>query len=581
MRGVSIYGRHRNLGRVLFSCLRDRRTVFKIAVGGMIAVVTALALLVVYNRHRLVCWWLAVPDNSMLPAGVEYDQFDSSLISGTASFRGLKLSGRELPDEYSVQADRLTLRLDPSALRNRQFVVNSADLEGLLVEHSPGRSEGPTQVEETGANDLAQFGKRWFENFEATLNEDVTPYLDCVALLQDLRERHSMEFSRLKGRSESVRSLVGNLDVSPRDSYTNPLRPAMHVGQSTGDADKLRESMDELKSATARFAGTVGKDADRLKLALKRDRRRLDQRFTLIPIEQQTLAEYLFRAEQEQVVGQLIDWLTGNERIIDELASIDRAAPATSTRDTQTPTMLIKSLNFRGDIVSHDHRYRIEGQATDLPSHPLLGDRPSKIETRLTGPVEMEFQTVLTKNSKRRRHHLQSHELPLPTTRWGNERQLSISVTAPAVSLSAEVETVNEKCQGEITITRSVGDLAGQTRLADFGHSAEAKVRAMLHEVEEVTVKVHISGKLQRPKWTVSSNIDNTLADVINAELQRLFDRRRDELMSKHEQDVAIIQQSGEEQLLKIRTLLAECEEKIRAADRLISHRSAVRPALR
>ena len=500
-------------------------------------------------------------------------------------------------DRNLFEMGRVVLHLDRTRLLQRQFVVDRAEVADLRL--ATERAAGTALTESASAEYLAELGERyarlgrnWLETTAEQLSLPVENELASSQLVDQLVNRWPDELDRLEHGAIALRSELIGLHQQLDEAGTNPLRNAPPYQAAIGELERTAKRLAELHADVNRIEQQVLMDRDALKQAQQRDLDSINAPTSVVPIRPDALTEYLLGRDVSDNIVSIIYWMRWGRQFLPALSQ--QGSTALSRGDNvffagvpTEPRIVIRDVILRGAHGgSTGTAYDFEGRIQGLTSQPGIGSGPVQIVAQTTSESPCLVEATLQADGKECLSLIRVNcpRLQVPSKRMGDERQLALEVAPGKMHLWMELQSLGDKLTGEVILKRSQVGLSAIVA-NEFQCSETAAVfAAAAEEIRHIEAHVDISGTIDRPTWSIHSNLGVELSQNLQDRIANsMLVRRKEQLQSLHadvDQHIQVITQQLDSKRRAVTELLAAASSELGCVRESIASRAALTDAL-
>ncbi|MEQ8784772.1 MAG: TIGR03545 family protein [Pirellulaceae bacterium] len=496
-------------------------------------------------------WWIVATGQRVTGARVDLEGVEASLLSTSLRLRNVQIANPGADDTNLVQADELVLDLDTAALLGRRVVVREGRISGIEV--GVGRANsgrlgpgdggglGLPAIDWNAAGDQAgQIGARWLSYAADTLGRQAAEESETVRLSRELMRRWPAEYNRLEARADALRRRVDELQQLVKTAQANPLRNLESIRRAADEVNAIEQEMRSLRDHVRGLQQQAGSDRDALLAAQQRDLSRIRTTLQLENLNGEALSQYLLGPENGERLAEVISWVRWARQY---MPRDDEALEPVRLRGEnveflgirKTPAFLIESLVLDGRGRLGGELLQFKGTASGLTNDPVDYGKPAVVRLQTTGAAQVLLEAVLDRTGEvaHDRISLTCPEINQPGRVLGNPDELALTLESGKLYVAAIVETKGEFLAGRILVRQADVTLKPSLSPQFGGPQLAGRLQSALDEVDRVEVSLELAGTLQRPQWTLHSDLGPRLATAVRGVFQRELDARLEQLAAE------------------------------------------------
>ncbi|MFT5574970.1 MAG: hypothetical protein ACI89D_000482 [Bermanella sp.] len=469
-------------------------------------------------------------------AKVELDSAELSLANGVLTINRLQVTNPDQPMQNLFETARIHLSLDTWALLRRQFISETAEIEGLQLY---------TERSSSGAIDGRLF------NFTGEDGKGKKAALDLASKLNipDVAELASAEEARLKAEVADIQKEVADIQKGWEQRITQ-LPSAEQLAEYQARWDKLEDENTFVKLQGAKkLRDDINDDLNSMKSLdeqIKTDQERIARLTeTAQSLPAREADRLLASVGLDQGFDGMIKHIVGDDAFaminqglsLYKTASTQMGASEASTDEEQKPLrgrgqlirfaeeqplpeFLIKTAKVTGLMALAGQDIKFDGVINDITNEQHIWGRPMSLKA--TGGSDQGTSLALDGLFDHRSANT------LDTLNF-DLQQLALSALtlsdSPELPLALQKGIANIKTNFSLDkngIKASVNSLVKQAQflVADSAQSKTAVLmRKALSSADQFDLSVIINGSLDDPKIKLKSSLDNLIGKALGAEV--------------------------------------------------------------
>ena len=480
-----------------------------------------------------------------LGAKVELRRLRTSLFPPAVELDSFAAADRSDPMRNLVEFRRLRLALDGRPLLEKKF-SGSAELSGLAW-GTPRRTSGalpkaPPPPKASAA--LSEQVSRSKDIGLATTNPaktapsssySVKPEdLKSLTMAKELKAAWPAKAKDWKERVDGfdaegkTRELKGLLDkVSASRDLPSRLAALRDLQQK---ASSLKTGLDELKSSLASEMDKAKLELRAVEAAKAADLEGLRGKLDLPRFDAKTISSYLLGAKAASGVEKALRLLA----LAREHMPTKGAAPPPSARgvdipfpkERSRPSFHLRTIKLSGAANLGDP-LEFTGEARDLTTEPALLGRPAVLELRgASGGRSIELKAELdhTGETASERIFLKGRGFPVAELQAGAPSSFAVAVSPGVASFSGELTLEGRKLQGKLSLEET--GIRVEPQAGSVSKAVEEALRSSLSRIDKLSAVVELSGGLDSPDLSLSSNIGDAVSQALKQALGRELQAR-------------------------------------------------------
>ncbi|MFA5974767.1 MAG: TIGR03545 family protein [Elusimicrobiota bacterium] len=504
-------------------------------------------LLAVFCLDPFAKWAMIKGGQSVFGARVSIDSVTLSLRHSSLRIRTLAVADKSEPMKNLFQFDEAVFAFRTLPLLEKKVIIDDASLKGLRF-GTPRKTSGALWREETRPGFVAKAaGKLWgqvetvslqkFEGAKQRVDPKTLVNPDKLASMK-AAEKTKEQIQKLP---EDLQKQINQLNVSQRTDALQKRIQALGQGgndpsallQKAGEVKTLQTDLRTLKidvataqsSVTERIQSAQGLIED-VKKAREEDWKNLRSTLSLPTLDKETMANALFGPSVAQWMERLLGWIQTARQYMPSKPQSPPPPPRGRGRTIEfprhnvLPRFLLVKAELSGEI-GQERPFGFLGTLTGVTTNPALYGKPATFD--LQGSRDgclLAAKGVL--------NHI--HDTPMDSLQitydgfslkdlsFGQAHSMAFGLRQGTGRTRAVAIIQGDKLIGSADVQASnlVLDphIDFQSSSAMAQRAAQA-VTSSLSAVKSLTVGVGLSGTLEAPQFTVTSNIGGVVADAM------------------------------------------------------------------
>jgi len=541
-----------------------------------LALVLIVAVLFRFGLDPVLKWAIVASGESAVGAKIDLASVETSLRTGEIVLSELAVTNPMSPLRNLLQADRAHLYLDINALLHKRLVIRDGTLRGLRFDTDRETSGELAQSSETrtqatddgGASVLSswldgtdQLAAEWFDQLTARFDTDLADQLETLRVAKELEDRWPKQYDEMRGRVESLQQNIKELEKGLREVRKNPLRHLERIGQLQQQRVATQSDLQALQQQIEQLPRQAEADRRAIAAAREHDEQFLREKLQVTNLNGEGLSETLLGETVNERLVSALQWVSWARRQMPAGGAKPQAVRGRGTtvlfREAR-PRYLIEKLQLEGEASLGGELLQIAGTLTGATSEPHLWADPMRISLRGSGATALSLEATLDRRKAVAVDHLQFNcpQLAMPSRTLGNSEKLAIKIAPGNASVRIDLTLTDDQLAGEIFFNQPSVRLTVDADLKKNRHLVTAFEQA-LASVSQVEAQVTLAGTLQKPQVSLHSDLGPQLAAGMNTAIQRLVQRRGQELLAKTQakvddqlQRLSQARQQGQQELL-------------------------------
>lgn len=497
-------------------------------------------------RHFLIA-----SGEKVVGARVDIASAKGSVLGSRLTLNGIAIANPNAPMENLVQADRLEIDFETSALLRKKVIANRGSLRGLQFETARDSSGELLQTErpETDADRFGfDFGlggqavdmaEQWFENLGEQFSSDLTSQFESVRLSQQLAERWPTRYDNLQERANALTAQVRDLQAKVKTAQANPLRHIDFLKNLPNELKSLNESLLELHAEIGELPNELEADREAIFAARQHDQQLLREKLHVDTIDSAALTAYFLRERLAGPIGDVVRWIRWARETMPAGAPPEpvrhRGIDILFAGSQPLPDVLIRSLDLQGTARISGQPVELTGTLTNITSHPAIHGKPTRLELATTGSLPIKLQATLDRTGEVPRDEVlvDCRGLLLPKMQLGSKGKLGISLAPSTGFLNISVLLEGEKLTGNVQLVQKNVQITPTVSEELAGWHLENALYESLGRLSSIATRVSITGTLDEPEYEIWSNLGPAVSQAMQTALQRALRSKADQLLAE------------------------------------------------
>lgn len=491
---------------------------------------------------------IATIGQSVVGAKVDVGPVKASLLETRLLVRDLAVANPNAPMSNLLEAERVEIDFDSSALLRKKLIAEYGVVSGLeFGAHRETSGELPTAVAELSsdaepgwiqpaASDLA--GK-WIDDLQHRISGDLESQFESVRLAEGLVERWPIKYAEIEARAAALKQEAKQLEQTVRTAKQNPLRNVELLASVPQRVANLRTSLAALQKDLQALPDQLAADRAAITEARTHDEQLVRQQLDQGALDAQSLTNYLLGEQIAEPIGETIAWVRWARGFVPSRRPARMVEPANRGQNIffpgsqQQPNMLVKAVRLDGSAQLGGQTVELVGVVRDWTNQPQLHAKPTTLEMTTKGglPLKVNVSLDRTKNVARDRMFCTTSDLLLPAARLGRDGKLQLSIEPTRADLTFALDLVDDELNGSLDIVQRGVQLTPSLGSGKVAARLETAIAQNLSKVNGARTAVAITGTLDAPRLEARSTLGNVVAqaigraanDVVVAERQRLL----------------------------------------------------------
>ena len=448
------------------------------------------------------------------------------------------------PDRPLAEFDRLEVQLDPWALSRGRVVVTDGRLRGLRVSTKPASDAWLRQCRAAPDTSAHALERAWSDVMKlqpAGLESKMTS-------IQTIRQRSrqwGVEFDRIIGAAGKWQAAFDELDELVRQVGDNPLRMTADYRRRLEELANIGRQLDQLHNDMQTLSDRIVAEHEALQRQREADLQQLSAATELGSVDGVSLSHYLLESHWRQELSQWMGWIRTLQQLPAALPPRKRLAQS-NTRGVDVlfnsscePGLLLKFLSVQGVAAVDGRQRQFRGTLQNFSDRPAAVEQAAVIRLTALGPAPIQMEAVLDRHGPRAkdRMRLVGAQMCTPQHVLGSPDTFAVDVAAGFRRVAMLVDIDGDQLCGRLEFLQSGAELS--PRWPGIQQDASQRFHESLRDLTEVSGSIELTGTLQYPVWSVSSELGDQVASRLGDVLQQEVQTHLAELRSAGEKLVA------------------------------------------
>jgi len=475
---------------------------------------------------------------------VDIAHVDYSLWEGKLELAEIECADPRRPMRNLLQADQATIQLDPRCLSHREFVVTEARLDDLQFgtprtlsgQLVPGLSKTPEADEppaiRIARSQLESIGSSWMNQLAIRAPKMLDEEFRSLQLADQISQKWPREFQKLQTRSTRIQAEIAQLQATAKSLGDNSLRDIDKSRSLIAGIESLKQEIEQTRQKLHGLSREFANDRQRVEDACQADQQKLAERLQRDQlVDQQEISELLLGEMTAGQLEEILGWVSWFREAVpdpeeDFYPLRDRGQ---DIQFRQRPKLLVKRVHLDGRGKMAGRTLRFFGDAFDISSQPKLHDRPTRIKLRGQADTEVALSATLDRRGPQRidRFQVTCPNLPIPETRLGRESEIEVLLQNAHLAIDIDLQLMDDQLAGQMVFHQSAVQLE-VTHLSDLvgGAQTAAVLNQNLKSLQSFQIAVDVSGSIQSPQMSFTSDLGEQFATAINHASQQLMQQQ-------------------------------------------------------
>lgn len=466
----------------------------------------------------------------------------------TVTIRNVALASARRPGKNLVEFDELHVRLEPSSLSRRRFVVEEGHLTGLRfdtrraddgqLEASPEPiSEEPSWMSER----LTELGTEWLTDLTQQVKAQLDPnVLETYRTGTEMYEKWDARFVDMVSRGKDLEPRVRQLKIQfeqakkgdPLQQIEQYILVAERAEQIVIEVQGFRE---ELKS----IVPEVRSDFQTLNEARIRDQEKVQHTLALLKPDARRITQALLGKTMYRQIQQILTWVEAVRDYQKDLKEQVRP-PRSVGRDFEflvrnpAPDFLLKSLSLSGEISINEELIPFLATISDVTEDPRLLGRPCQMHLTADGSRPLKLQltwdaTGDTPVARMLADYRDTNAIPLLAGKPGDA---CFRGTLSDLAWTSRLTVMKDQISGSIDLNSRIGHLMFEAS-EDVREEVVEAANEAISAIQTLNASVDLGGTLRDPEIRLQSDVGEQVSSGVQLAFVHQLDRAKARLVSE------------------------------------------------
>ncbi|MEK7657527.1 MAG: TIGR03545 family protein [Elusimicrobiota bacterium] len=446
------------------------------------------------------------------------------------------------PMKNLIEFQRLRMNLEGRPLLEKKL-AGSAELSGLRWGTPRSRSgalpKAPPSKASAALSDYASrskdigLGAATQAKTDLSARYSVKPEdLKSLAMAKDLKAawpgrmkawRERVDGFDAEGKARELKLLVDKASASQDlPSRLGALRELQQKSSA------LKGGLGELKSSLASEMDKAKEELRAVEAAKAADLEGLRGKLNLPRFDAKTLSSYLLGGKTASGLEKALRLLELARKHMPAKGQTPepalRGEDVPFPKEFSLPAFHLKTMKLSGSM-DLGGPLDFSGEVLDLTTEPALLGRPAVLELRgASGGRSIELKAELdhTGETASERIFLKGRGFPVAELQAGDPSSFAVAVSPGVASFSGELTLEGQKLRGKLSLEET--GIRVEPQAGSVSKAVEEALRSSLSRIDKLSAVVELSGELDSPELSLSSNIGDAvsqaLKQALGAELQ-------------------------------------------------------------
>lgn len=476
---------------------------------------------------------------------IDIEQFDVGLTTADIHLGNVAVANPRSLDRNLIECESADFDIAASSILQRRLRIREATLRGVQF-NTPRSKSGQVAHSSVDVDlegeDLRKISTNALRQFGWIIGRDLQDDLLSIQLARELASRWPEELAALEAKAARLVEEIQTQQKSLELSLSKPLGGTIAFPEKVEQVERLRREYYDLKAELDGIIEQAARDQEAIAIARRHDESILRRKLTLRNLDPQELSEYLLGEDLADKSREMLSWIRLARRYWPsdvEMPQADRQSGEDIVFPglKRMPCAVVEHMRLDGTILSGRTPVAWRGEIVNLTTDPALVSQPMVIRAETRGDQPLVLEATLDRTTSTPRDHI---VLSLPKLKQaertlGNPEQLAVTLAPGEMLLWAELHLEGEKLSGRMLIEQK--SIAMRTQLPpQYGPRIVERVQAATAPCQSLQAQVRLSGTLDKPGWTLESNLGPQLAANLTAALQAELDARKIELAARLDQ---------------------------------------------
>ena len=366
------------------------------------------------------------------------------------------------------------------------------------------------------------------------------------ALSAELASNWLAEFDQLEQAAQQANGLIEQCIETLDQSNKNPLRDIFRVEEAAAGLEKASQQLTAIEADIERLEQQRLMDRELIEEAQQQDAARL----TSVPVpggvDAHELSEYLWKDEVRERLSEILSWYSRCRPYLPDATrqvvrqSLQRGRLVQSTEMQDIPDVVIEKLDFRGAGVFGGEMVKLKGQITNWTTNPDIQSAPTAVSLVTLGRSPATIRRVMANRATQSLDQLtvDFRSIPSAARSFGESGPLVVHAGPGSTRMVATLKVDGDHLSGEVRLQRSESRILATVPEHEHGTVIEKNLLTALASLNSIDATVRLDGTIDRPTWTLDSNLGDTIASQLRESAGRIAESRERSLIEEMRTEV-------------------------------------------
>ena len=481
-------------------------------------------------------------------AKADVGNLSTTFFPPSVSIRNLAVASARRPGWNLVEFDEMALRLEPSSLSRRRFVVEEGRLDGLRfdtkrtddgqLEKSPEPiSEEPSWMSEK----LTELGTEWLTNLTESVKSQLDPKtLETYRLGTETYEKWDERFVEMSSRAKAMKPRVDRLVLQFKNAKQgDTLQQIEQYLQVSQKAEAIIIEVQGFRDELKDIVPEVRADFQTLNDARERDQEKVKHTIALLKPDARRISQALLGEPMYRQLQQVLTWV---EFVRDYQRDLKKQVqpPRSAGRDFEflmrnpAPDFLLKKLSLTGLISVNKESVPFKAMMTDITEDPKLLGRPCVMRLNADGSRPLQLRVTYDATgevpiAEMLADFRDTNPMPLLA---GKPKEACLHATLSDLTWTTQLTLVEQKIEGRIDLHSQIGNMNFEAA-EDVRKEIVEAANDAFDAVRVLNASVKLSGTLRNPVIDLQSDVGEQVAVGVQQAFTHQLDNAKQRLISE------------------------------------------------
>ncbi len=444
-----------------------------------------------------------------------------------------------------LEFDSMKLKLEGKPLLRRSYIIKEASLTGLQFgtvrkETGPHDSEIDFSLPTIKVDGFDfSFNLKtddWMSGLTGRIKDAIDPnQLESVQLARKKQLDWKNRFSKQKETLELLKKQLEQLQSQVKGAKGNALEKLQVYHDTAMNAKQLRKEIKRIRDELNQLPKLARSDYAAIIQAGKKDQQNLKDKTQILKLDPKAISQSLLGEELEKKIQQTMNYLSWLKENLSDKMDIPeperfRGTEIDFAKNEALPKYLCRKMFLSGQSEISGQQFEFTGILKNLTSEPQLHKKPMTIEVEGIGEDDFLAKATidLTRKTPAYKLHFQYHQNHPPTLHLGKGSELAFDLSADRTDLESLIEIKNGKLNGQIQLSQSpcrIELVSSETEDKNF--SVAQTLQRILGKIDSLNTQLDLGGTLDRPEWSVTSNLGEYLSEGMSDIFAEEFEKQK------------------------------------------------------